>query len=718
MEEIKYTYCRICEACCGLKATVTDGILTKVTGNKNHIVSKGYICPRGLATLDIHNNTDRLKYPVKKVNGKFEKVDWASALKDIGQKLKDIREKYGNDSVAYYIGNPIAFDYSLTAYNKIALKTMGTRNFFYAGSQDCNNKFAASEEMFDSPILHPVPDIDHTEFLILWGTNPVVSKASLVSLTRPEERLKAIEKRGGRVIIIDPRKTETASLLGEHIFIRPDTDIYLMMAMLNSIISKNLYDTSIVSQYTKGFDDLKGLVSKYPAEKASKITGVDEDEIEQLAKDFSTSKNAAIYIGLGVNLGSFGTLGYWLVQCLNIITGRLDKKDSMLFPMHMLQNARLLEKLEKFKSLRKSRLGDFEPVMDALPAGIMADEILTPGAGQIKALIVICGNPLLTVPDGNKLEKAFKSLDLLVSADLFINETGGLSNYILPSKDFYERWDFATFTTMFNPVNALSYSEKVVDAEGEQKELWIILHEILMAAGYPFGGNPVLGKMASILNRVERIFAVEHPIIFRPEMLLKMTLIASGISFKKLKKSKGCMRLGEHPTGDFIKKWIIKERRKINLAPEKYLNAASLLDDFFEKEKNRDGYKMIGQRQKRTHNSWFHNVNAFFEKEKTNFVSINSQDAEMLGVAPDEIVQVKNENGSIRLPVKIVHSLMPGVISIPHGWGHDKKSGLNIAKQKPGANVNLLTASGPENLEPVCGMSKLTGVPVTVNKIN
>jgi len=265
MEQSKYTFCRICEPGCGLKASVVDGKLKKITGNKNHLVTKGYICARGLASLDIHHDPDRIKYPVKQVNGNFEHVEWKTALKDIGQRLKNIREKYGNDSVAVYFGNPIAFDFGFSLYMPMAINTLKTRNIYSAGSQDCNNKFVASEKIFGSPLLHPIPDIDNTDFLIIWGSNPAISKMSFISLARPEERLRAIEKRGGRVIIIDPRKTETAMLLGEHVYIRPDTDIYLMMSMLNTIISKNLHDTGIVSRHTRGFDELKNIVAKYPA---------------------------------------------------------------------------------------------------------------------------------------------------------------------------------------------------------------------------------------------------------------------------------------------------------------------------------------------------------------------------------------------------------------------------------------------------------------------
>lgn len=718
MKETKYTYCRICEPNCGLKATVVDGKLTKVTGNKNHHVSQGYICARGLASLDVHHDPDRIKYPMKKEGDSFRVSDWKSSLKDIGEKLKQIRREYGNDSVGIYFGNPIAFDFSLSNYLPFAVNALKSRNIYSAGSQDCNNKFVAAEKVYGSQLIHPVPDIDNMDFLIVWGSNPAISKMSFFSIPHPEKRLKAIEKRGGRVIIIDPRKTETVRQLGEHIYIRPDTDVFLMMAMINIIVEEELYDSSIVNYHTRGFEELKKMVASFPPAKAAEITGIDEKIILSLSRDFANAKNAGIHSSLGINLGSFGTIGYWLVQCLNAITGRLDKKNSMIFCSNLVNFPKYFKLANKFRKPKPSRIGSFEPVMETLPGGILADEILTPGPGQIKALIVLCGNPLLTVPDTVKLEKAFNSLELLVSCDLFINETGGISDYVLPSKDFYEHWDFGITSTMFNPISCLNYTEKVVDAEGERKELWVILHEILMAAGYPFGGLRGISAFASVSDYMgKKLLKRETPLSFQPELLLRSLLMMSRVSHKKLKNSSHGLPGKEHPTGNLFKKIIMTDDKKINLAPDEFIKEKESLLSFFEQERELNGFKLIGQRQKRTHNTWLHNVPSFMEKSLTNKVSINTEDAARLGIEEGDTVEVKNKNGVIQIQANLTDTIMPGVISIPHGWGHNKKSGLNTAKKFPGVNVNLLTASGPENLEKMSGMAKLTGIRVDVEKV-
>ncbi len=722
MEKIINTYCRVCEPNCGLKATVIDGKLAKITGSKEHPVSKGYICARGLATYDIHHDPDRINYPQKMVNGSFQNVNWDSALLDIGEKIKSIREKYGKDSVAVYFGNPLAFDFAFSVFLQMAIQTLGSKNIYSAGSQDCNNKIAAAQPIFGSPILHPVPDIDNMEFLIIWGSNPAISKMSFISLTRPEERLKAIEERGGRVIIIDPRRTETARQFGEHIYIRPDTDIFMLLAMLHIILKEELHDRAVVDNHTKNVGLLKNLAAKYPPERAAEVTGIDKEIIITLARDFASAKNAGIHSSLGISLGSHGTLGYWLVQCLNTITGRLDSKGSMIFCDPITDFSRMSRRTQasdtdKKRKPRLSRIGNFTHVAGTYPSGILADEILTPGEGQIKALIVISGNPMLTVPDPKKLEKAFKSLDLLVSLDLFINETGGLSHYVLPCQDFYEHWDFTITSNMFNPVRHINYTDKVVDALGERKEIWVILHDILCAAGYPFMGNKTAGKIARFLDGIGKLLKRTRPFSYRPQLLLKILLLMGRVSWRKLKHSPNGLMLSPHKIGNFFKSKILTPDKKLDLAPEQFMEEADALAQHFEKEKIYKGFKLINQRQKRTHNSWFHNVASFVEKMQTNTVSINEEDATSLNISQGDMVEVKSVTGAIRLPAEVVKDLMPGVISIPHGWGHDKPSGLSNAKKYPGVNVNLLMASGPESLEKFAGMAKLTGVPVTMEKV-
>jgi len=718
MLEKKHTYCRICEPNCGLVVTLEGGRITKISGDREHPISKGYACERGMATLDIHHDPDRISYPLRRRGDSFERVSWDEALNDIGSRLALIRKQYGKHSVGLYFGNPVAFDTALSLYLQMAMKSLGSRNIFSAGSQDCNNKFVVSEKVLGSPLLQPVPDIDHMDFLLLIGTNPAVSKMSFISLTRSEQRLKAIVKRGGRVIVIDPRRSETAELVGEHHFIRPDTDVFLLASMLQVIINERLFDDATVQRHTRGFTDLRSFVDGFTPERVANVTGLQAGVITQLARDFAQARDACVYSSVGVNMGSFGTAGYWLVHCLNVITGRFDRRGSLVFPEGLIDAARAVRLATRSAPKYTSRIGGYPDVMGTMPAGIMADEILTRGEGQLKALIVVSGNPLMTVPDTAKMRRALGSLDLLVCMDLYVNETGGKAHYVLPSTDMYEHWDMAMAGMMFNPQQRyLNYTEAMVRPKGERKDLWVMLHEVLLAAGYHPMGLPALSLVVKPLDLLGKRLGRARPLSFNPLLMLRGMLLMGGVSWRKLKASPQGLLLGEHRVGRFFKKRILTPDKKAFLAPPEFIAQLSRMEDFFRAEESYTGFKLIGQRQRRTHNSWLHNVPSFMERERTNTAIIHPEDAARLGgIADGDEIEVRSDTGSIRLPARVSDEVMPGVIAIPHGWGHHEPSGLNVARAFPGVNVNALTPSGPGTLEPLSGMARLSGIRVGIAK--
>lgn len=713
MRETKHTYCRVCEPNCGLVATVEDGRLAKLAGDPEHPLSRGYCCARGLATFDIHHDPDRLNHPVRRTAGGWQRVSWDEALRDIGNRLAQIRARSGRDAVALYFGNPVAFDSALSLYLPLALKSLGSRNAFSAGSQDCNNKFVAAERVLGSPLLQPVPDIDHTDFLLLIGANPAVSKMSFISLTRPEERLKDIERRGGRIVIVDPRRTETAGLMGEHHFIRPDTDVFLLAALLHVIIGEELYEAATMRRHTRGFEELRAFVAAFPPDRAGKVTGMAPEVITALARDFARAHRACVYASVGVNMGSFGTLAAWLVHCLNLVTGRFDRQGSLLFPEGLIDMARAMQKAGMPQ--HTARIGGFPSVMGTLPAGILADEILAPGPGQIKALIVVCGNPLLTVPDTARLREALGQLELIVSLDLFINETAGLAQYVLPCTDMYEHADMAMAGMAFNPRRFLNYTAAVVAPRGERKDIWMILHEVLLAAGYHPLGIPALSLLTKPLDRLGRALGRTRPVSFDPWFLMRLLLLVSRVSWRRLRHGGGLL-LGEHRTGRFFTHRILTPDRKADLAPPEFIAQRPVLEEFLLEETAYTGFKLIGQRQRRTHNSWFHNVKAFMEKERTNVATVHPGDAGRMGIGDGDAIVVRSVTGAIRLPARLSDEVMPGVVAIPHGWGHHEPSGLNVARAYPGVNVNMLTPSGPEALERLSGMARLTGIRISVEK--
>ncbi len=717
MEKTVHTYCRVCEPNCGIIATVKDGRLVKVQGDPAHPVSKGYICRRGRATLDVHLDPDRLDYPLRKKGEEWKRADYNEAVKDIGARIRAIRKKHGDNAVALYFGNPVAFDFSFGLYLPIAMMSMRSRNFYSSGSQDCNNKFVGARAVFGSPVLHPVPDVENIDFLILMGSNPAVSQSSFISLARPIERLRNIEKRGGRVIVVDPRYTETAKMVGEHVPIRPDSDAFLLMAMLNVIIGEGLFDRDKVKRTCRGLDELERFTGKWTPASAEKITGIPADKIAGLARDFAAAKNAGIHASLGLNLGSFGTLCYWLVQCLNAVTGRLDQRGSMVFPEGLIDFASLYSRTPKRVSVGKnSRVGGYPSVLGTWPAGVMADEMLTPGPGQVKALIVVAGNPMLTVQDPRKLEKAMKGLELTVSLDLYRNETAELCEYVFPCTDMYERWDFGMIALNFNPLRHINYTEAAVKPKAERRDTWRIMHDIIRASGYDFGGNKALSITAGLLDGAAKALGRPGPWSFSPHLMMRAQLLAGKRSWQSLKDGPQGLLLGEHLVGRFFSGRIRTPDGKANLAPEPFIGSASELDEFYRREKDAAGFQLIGLRQRITHNSWFHNAESLVKDVLTNKAILNPEDADALKINDGDIVRVSTDFGSIELPATVSEEVPPGVVAVPHGWGHGIKSGLSAAKKRPGVNVNLLLPSGPGTMEKLAGMAKMTGVRVKIEK--
>jgi anaerobic selenocysteine-containing dehydrogenase len=714
--EIKSTYCRICEPNCGLRLKVVDGRITEVSGDPDHPLSRGFICARGKAGLDVHRDPDRLDHPLRRDREQWDRVGWSEAIADIGARLRAVREKHGRHSVALYFGNPIAFDYPLSIYMPFAMSALRSRNIYSAGSQDCNNKFLASEKLFGSPLHHPVPDIDRIEFLIVLGSNPAVSQMSFLSLPRAIERLREISDRGGRVVFIDPRRTESARVTGEHLFIRPDTDAFLLLAMLHVIIAEDRYDRAAVAEHTTGLAELGRLAALFPPERAAAVTGIPAETIAALARDFAGAKNAGMYGSLGTNLGSFGTVCAWLIQAINAITGRLDRSGSMIFGDGILDMPRIYKWQSRNQSGRRSRVGGHPAILGTMPGGILADEILQPGPDQIKALIVVSGNPLLTVPNPDRLAEAIGSLDLVVSLDLFRNETAALAHYVLPCTDMFERWDFAMTGAVFNPTRLANFTEAMVPPAAERRETWQALHQILAAAGYPEWNHRLLGPLGRAADRIGSIFGLPEPLSFPARLLLRATIAASDVDWETLINSPHGLRLTPHRVGRFFSHRILTPDRKINLAPAEFIAERAALETFFASEREYTGLKLIGQRQRRTHNSWLHNVESFMVREQTNRALVNPADAAVRGIADGDMVEVETEAGAIRLPAVITDDIMPGAVAVPHGWGHDRPSGLSVARRYPGVNVNALIASGPETLEKLAGMARLTGVRVRMKK--
>jgi formate dehydrogenase len=695
MERVR-TYCRICEAACGLIADVDAGEVVRLAPDAAHPVTRGYACVKGPAMLDVHRDPDRLMTPERRRGDAWERISWATAYREIGERIRRLRREHGPDSIAVYIGNPTAFSWALSMYSTGFLAGLGSRNFFNASTLDCQNKFAVAEAMYGSYVLQPIPDLDGTDLFLSLGSNPLVSQMSFVAMPRSVERLKAIVARGGRVVHVNPRRTETAQVVGEQLFIRPDTDVFLLFAMLRVILDEKLVDAQALAR-ASGAGELHAAVQKFSLSDAAAATGIDAAAIVKLARDFAGARRANAYCSTGVNQGSSGTLAFYAVQALNVVTGNLDREGGARVPSRALTLAKLARLLERLRPALPSRVGDFPQVAASLPTGLLADEILTPGRGQVKALIAIAGNPLLSAPGGARLERALSSLELLVSIDLYRNETAALGHYTLPATDWLEREDLPLVQLGMQPQPYAQVTPPLVEPRGERRNEAEILVELAHAAGLRMfrvpGATALLRRLPreKLITILRRLFAIPRAALDGPVLLDEKP----GVFLGSLPTRDGRVQLGAPSLLADVPRAAARLRREAAAPPT---------------------LRLIGRRQRRSHNTWMHNVARLRPAGDECRLSIHPHDARARGISDGARVVLSSASGALEVPAVYDDDVMMGTVSLPHGWGHRDNAGWRTAARagETGVNVNALAADGPAALEPLSGMARFNGIEVEV----
>jgi formate dehydrogenase len=708
--ETRITYCRICEAACGLLADVEGDELRALRPDPDHVVSRGFACAKGTRFGDLHQSPDRVDHPLMREGELLEQTSWNAAISDIGQRLARIRRAHGPHAVGVYVGNPSAFSYSTTLLSMAFIKGLRTKNAFNAGSLDCNNKFVVSRRMFGSPALHPVPDLDRAHFALLVGTNPSVSQSSFINAPRMIERLKGIEARGGSVIVVDPRRTETAKSVGTHLPIAPDTDAAFLLGLLHVVFAEQLECRSKTCRHARGLDELRAASLRFPPEKVERATGIPAATLRDIARRFALANGAFCHVSTGVNQGRYGNIAYAAKIALELVTGNLDREGGALMPHGAIDAAGLLALSRLDREPRwKSRIGNLPPVMGALPAAILADEILTPGAGQIRALVVIAGNPLLSAPDGTRLRRALQRLELCVSIDLFQNDTAAYASHVLPCTDFLERDDLPLAQMQLQPVPYVQYTERVVTPRAERREEWRILLDLARAAHVPLFGSraadlALRATLSTVGPRAMVLPLLTGALGPRPRHVLR-------------ENPHGVLVRRERP-GQFLSGRIQTRSGRVELFPQEiYAQLGELERSLEEPARGGPGLvlKLITRRERLGHNSWMHASRALRTGEQRAYLS--PADAERLGVRHGDRVRLSTDSGSIELPAEPSDEIVPGAIAVPHGYGHEKQSGWHAARLRGGANVNLLAASGPRAVDPLSGMCRFVGIPVHVERI-
>ena len=721
--EIKthHTFCRICESLCGLKVQTQNNQIISIEPNEKHVATEGFSCVKGLYQHEMYASPDRLKYPLKRqADGTYERISWTRAIDEIGAKVKQLKEEEGPDSIAMYVGTAAGFGVLHPVFAQGFMTGIGSKSMYSSSTQDCSNKFAVSRLVYGFPFTLPFPDLDNTECLIIVGANPVVSKWSFLQVPNPSKKLKELERRGATLFIVDPRKTETASVAGEHIFIRPSTDVFFYLSFLNELIRQDGINEAFVKEHSTGIEDIKSLASEWPAEKTAEVTGIEADVLKRMVSAYINANGASLYCSTGVNMGGNGSLSYWLQEVINAISGNLDKRGGTLVGKGVMDFIKFGVKNGILMKSEPSRLGDFGAVNDGYPGGLLADEILTEGKGQHKALFVTGGNPLITMPNSEKLRKAFKKLELLVTLDIYQNETSSEAHYVLPCTDPLQRPDLPFIFPLMLGLQHTPYlqaTKAVLEPQGEQRDEASIYLDLAKASGLPlFGSKLAQGFFTSIQSYHSTKNKKDLPSLPQEAMLNGLLRLTRQSSFSSLLKYPNGKKRKSHEVESFLGKRVMTEDKKVHLAPPSLIKEAKKLREDFEMElKNAHRFKLITKRAVTTHNSWTHNIERMTSKGRdTNYAYLHPIDMEELNLKENDLIDLRSETSTIRIAVKSLDSLLPKTIAVPHGWGHQHAKGLTHANKTKGVNVNILAADGADKLDKISGMAHLTGILVDI----
>jgi anaerobic selenocysteine-containing dehydrogenase len=695
--KIHYRTCNLCEAMCGLEITYKEKKVISIVGDKKDPLSKGFICPKSLALKDLYEDPDRLKTPIKRTENGWQEISWTEAFDEVEIQIKKIQEKYGNNAVATYQGNPNVHNVGSMLYGGPFLKSLKTKQKYSATSADQLPHHIASLKMFGHQMLIPIPDIERTDYLLILGANPGASNGSLLTAPGFPQKIKSIQKRGGKVINIDPRFTETSKISSQHLYINPGKDALFLLSLLHVIFDQGIEEKTHLSNYLKGLEEIKEIVKEYSPKKTALLIGIDSLEIQKIAKDFMNSKTAVCYGRMGVSTQEYGGICQWLINVLNIVTNNMDKVGGAMFTkpaIDLVYMTGIQGKVGNFDRYR-SRVHNLPEYSGELPVATLADEILTEGDGQIKMFICTAGNPVLSAPNGKKMEKALEKLDFMVSIDIYLNETSKYANIILPTTNGLETLHYDLVFHQLAIRNTAKLSEILFEKDENQKHDWQILNEL-----------------------TERITEKKNSLT--PEMMLDNMFQYSpykeaNLSVNKLKENPNGIDLGS--LQPLLIKRIFTVDKKINVSPKIFIDDLKRLDKELYKdtkeEETKYPFALIGRRHLRNNNSWMHNSKLLMKGKNRCTVLMSSKDANNLSITDHQKIKIISNVGSIELPVEISDEMKEGVLSIPHGFGHNRNgTKIKLAEENAGESINDLTDDN--KIDKLTGNANFSGTRVKV----
>ena len=736
-DTIHHRICPLCEACCGLEIKVNNGKVVSIRGDAKDVFSAGYICPKAVALKDLHEDPDRLRTPLIKRNGVFEEATWDEAFAEIERRLPPIMAAHGRDATAVVVGNPSAHKIGLLTYFGKLARALGTKNVFSASTLDQMPKQLSSGLMFGHWISVALPDIARTDLLLVIGANPLASNGSMWTVPDFKGKAKAMQARGGKLIVIDPRRTETAAVADAHHFIRPGADVFLLAAMVQTLFAEQLVRLGSVAAWVNGVDDVGQAVAAFTPEAVAARCGMEANTIRGLARQLATTERAAVYARIGTCTQEYGTLASWLVDVLNVLTGHLDAPGGAMFAKSAAFASNTAGKSGIGKGVttgrHHARVSGAPEVYGELPMTCMAEEIEVAGPGQIRALYTVATNPVLSSPNGPRLAAALDTLDFMVSMDIYLNETTRHADVILPGVSPLEDFHYDVAFPQLSWRNHARYSPPVLPRTDGAPEEWQTLLKLAAIArgdGAQMDANAL--DDAQFAEDAQRLAGANAAAVIQatsalkgPQRLLEVALRTGpygdmfgmkpdGLTLAKVMaaNSSGGIDLGALQPR--IPEMLRTPSGKVELAPPSLL--ADLARPAADLERPAPDLVIIGRRDVRTNNSWMHNLPTLAKGPFRCTALVHPIDAERLNVKDGTLAHIANGPRSIQAQVQISAEMMPGVVSLPHGWGHNLPGAqLKLAAERPGANLNALLDD--QLRDPLSGNAVLGGVAITMQAI-
>src|SRR5687767_10840463 len=715
--------CPLCEATCGLQIETEGQEVVKIRGDEEDVFSRGFLCPKAHGLKALHEDPDRLRTPLVRREGELREASWAEAWQAVEEGLTPILEQHGRNAVAVYLGNPSAHNLAANVYGPVFLKALGSQNIYSASTVDQMPKQVSAGFMFGAGLSVPVPDLDRCEHLLVLGANPLVSNGSLMTSPNARGRIRGIRERGGKVVVIDPRRSRTADEADEHHAIVPGTDAHFLFGIVHTLFDEGLADAGSVAEHCHGIDDVERLAADFSPARVAAQCGIEAEEIRRIARELAAAERGACYGRIGTCTQEFGTLASWLVDVVNVLTGNLDREGGAMFTRAAGGQRNSAGAPGVGKGIRlgrwTSRVRGLPEAFGELPVVCLAEEIETPGDGQVRALVTLAGNPVVSTPDSERLDRALSQLDFMVSLDIYVNETTRHADVILPGPSPLARshYDLALYQLAVR--NVANYSPPATEPEPDLEPEWRqLLRLTAIVSGQ--GADADLDAIDDFVIDTLIQRAGLDPAELRPEVdkrrgpdrALDLLLRSGpyGLTLDELERNPHGIDLG--PLEPRIPEVLRTPSGKIELAPEPLVADVERLRASLERSRN-GHLVLIGRRQLRSNNSWMHNLPPLVKGKDRCTMHVNPEDAARLGLVDGARARLTSQTGSIEAPVEVTDAIRTGVVSIPHGWGHDAPGvRLDVARDHAGVNSNVLADT--TLIDPLSGNAVLNGIPVDV----